>query len=377
MFQFMPKLYLGILASVAFAITSCRPESATLYTDPVFPIRENNLWGAIDSSGKVLVKPMYSDASLAEADNGFSLARLVGQQGLMLTSAEKWCFVGSKSQRIIDPFTDDLFSVHNYGESLFAIIEKGTPIDHQGSIPSFVYDPSGRWKPEPGVLPRTYMKEGLIVISKDGKSGFANRDGATVIAPVYDYCLPFHNGLAAVILDQKCGYINTLGEVVVKPQYAFPVLFDQGVALVKKADQEESVFIDITGEELHEWIPPDNSSFSHSYHFSHGLAPASIDEGANSRVYGYTDRHGQWRIKPQFKQAYTFYDGLARVELHDESYGLSYRFIDIFGKTRINCWGLGLNFRFGLAWDGSVDQCSGRCPGRYVNLAGETIWSAK
>jgi len=377
MYQFRPKFYLGILASFAFAITSCRPESATLYTDPVFPIRVNNLWGAIDSSGKVLVKPMYSDVSFAKSGRSNSLSRLVGQQGLLLTSADKWCFVGSKGQRIIAPFTDDLFSVHNYGESLFAISEKTIGIDHQGTPPSFVYDPSGRWKPEPGVLPRASLTEGLIVISKDGKSGFANRDGVTVIAPVYDYCLPFDNGLAAVILDQKCGFINTLGEVVVKPQYAFPALFDEGVALVEEAGQQGSVFIDINGEELHEWIPPENSSFSHSYHFSHGLAPASIDEGANSRVYGYTDRHGQWRIKPQFKQAFSFYDRLARVVFEDENNGLKYGFIDTFGKIRINCWGGGQNFRFGLAWDGSVDQCTGHCQGRYVNLAGETIWSAK
>lgn len=347
MFQFTPKLYLGILAYVAFGITSCRPESATHYTDPVFPIRVNNRWGAIDSSGKVLVKPTYSDASLAESGPGFSLSRLVGQQGLLLTSADKWCFVGAKGQRIVAPFTDDLFRVFNYGESLFAILEKGIGMDLQGIPPSFIYDPSGRWKPEPGVLPRSYMKEGLIVISKEGKSGFANRDGSTVIAPVYDCCFPFHNGLAAVILDRKCGFINTLGEVVVKPQYAFPALFDNGVALVEKADQEGSVFIDITGEELHEWIPPDNSSFSQSYHFSHGLASASIDEDANSRVFGYTDRHGQWRIKPQFEKASTFYDGLARVVLKDENNWSRSAFIDTFGNIRINIWGDGQEFRYG------------------------------
>lgn len=375
MLQFAPKLYLVILASVAFGITSCRQESVTFYTDPVFPIRVNNRWGAIDSSGKVLVKPTYSDVSFAKSGRSNSLSRLVGQQGLLLTSADKWCFVGSKGQRIIAPFTDDLFSVHNYGESLFAISEKSIGIDHQGTPPSFVYDPSGRWKPEPGVLPRASLTEGLIVISKDGKSGFANRDGVTVIAPVYDYCLPFDNGLAAVILDQKCGFINTLGEIVVKPQYAFPALFDEGVALVQKAGQEGSVFIDINGEELHEWIPPENSSFSHSYHFSHGLAAASIDEGPNSRVYGYTDRHGKWRIKPQFERAYSFYDGLARVVLKDENNRSRSAFIDTFGSIRINRWGLGEDFRYGLAWDGSFDLAFSGSSGRYINLAGETVWS--
>lgn len=376
MFQFTPKLYLGILASFAFAITSCRLENATLYTDPVFPIRENNLWGAIDSSGKVLVEPTYSDASLAESGNGFSLSRLVGQQGLMLTSADKWCFVGSRNQQIIDPFTDDLFSVHNYGESLFAIIEKGTPLDHQGSIPSFVYDPSRRWNPEPGVLPRSYLKEGLIVISKEGKSGFANRDGTTVIAPVYDYCSPFNEGLARVMIGQEWGYINTSGEVIIEPQYLHAEDFDEGAARVETKPQAGSYFIDSQNVQLHEWIAPEALPYADSYAFSNGLAVLASGEDSNSRVYGYTDRQGQWRIKPQFKQASTFYDGLARVVFEDKNNGLSYGFIDNTGKTRIKCWGLGENFRFGLAWDGTVDRSTiGR--GRYVNLAGETIWSAK
>lgn len=375
MFQFTPKLYLGILAYVAFGITSCRPESATLYTDPVFPIRVNNHWGAIDSSGKVLVKPTYSDASFAESGPGFSLSRLVGQQGLMLTSADKWCFVGSKSQRIIDPFTGDLFSVHNYGESLFAIFEKGVRSDHQGKPPSFIYDPSGRWKPEPGMVPRAYMKEGLIVISKDGKSGFANRDDATVIAPVYDYCSPFNKGLAAVRLGQDWGYIDTSGEVVIEPQYAHAEDFDEGVARVENASQPGSYFIDAQNVQLHEWNAPEVLPYSDSYSFSNGLAVHASGEAPNSRVYGYTDRHGQWRIKPQFERAFSFYDGLARVVFEDKNNGLYYGFIDNTEKTRINCWGLGENFRFGLAWDGNVDRSTTGSPGRYINLAGETIWS--
>ena len=127
--------------------------------------------------------------------------------------------------------------------------------------------------------------------------------------------------------------------------------------------------------QLHEWNVPEVLPYSDSYSFSNGLAVHASGEDPNSRVYGYTDRHGQWRIKPQYERAYSFYDGLARVVLKNENNRSRSVFIDTFGNVRIHRWGLGENFRYGLAWDGSFDRDTSASSSRYINLAGETVWS--
>ena len=47
--------------------------------------------------------------------------------------------------------------------------------------------------------------------------------------------------------------------------------------------------------------------------------------------WGYIDRHGKWKIKRQFADAFPFFDGLALVQA-----GTVYGFIDTDGRYRIN-----------------------------------------
>jgi len=105
---------------------------------------------------------------------------------------------------------------------------------------------------------------------ENGKSGFANRDGVTVIAPVYDYCSPVSNGLAAVKLSKDWGYISALVEASIKPQYARAEDFDEGAARVEKTSSAELYFIDARNVQLHEWIALEALPYSDSYGFPTG-----------------------------------------------------------------------------------------------------------
>lgn len=56
-----------------------------------------------------------------------------------------------------------------------------------------------------------------VVVS--GKSGYINKEGEIVIAPKYDDCSEFHEGVAAAMLNNKYGFIGKNGEWIIKPTY--------------------------------------------------------------------------------------------------------------------------------------------------------------
>ncbi|WP_036947105.1 WG repeat-containing protein [Pseudobacteroides cellulosolvens] len=56
-----------------------------------------------------------------------------------------------------------------------------------------------------------------VVVS--GKSGYINKAGEIVITPQYDDCSEFHNGVAAAMLNNKYGFIGKNGEWIIKPAY--------------------------------------------------------------------------------------------------------------------------------------------------------------
>jgi hypothetical protein len=109
---------------------------------------------------------------------------------------------------------------------------------------------------------------GLYGISVNGKHGFMDRSGKTVIAPQFDEAYGFSDGLAAVKVGNKFGFVNPRGELVITPQ------FDS--------------------------VSP----------FSDGLA--SVQVGTK---FGYIDPKGLLAISPQFDDATSFKNGRAAVKL--------------------------------------------------------------
>src|ERR1035441_6437514 len=70
--------------------------------------------------------------------------------------------------------------------------------------------PPGPYKPDNG---------GLYPINVNGKYGFMDRSGKTVVTPQFDGAGGFSEGLAQVRVGTKSGYINTKGVLVITPQF--------------------------------------------------------------------------------------------------------------------------------------------------------------
>jgi hypothetical protein len=101
---------------------------------------------------------------------------------------------------------------------------------------------------------------------KDGKLGFIDSKGKTVVKSQFDDAMAFSEGLAAVMVNDKWGFIDKNGNMVVKPQF----------------DNVEG--------------------------FSEGLAAVMV-----GRKWGYIDTKGDMVIKPQFDEIDSFSEGRAGV----------------------------------------------------------------
>lgn len=81
------------------------------------------------------------------------------------------------------------------------------------------------------------LNDDLAVVSKDGKYGFIDKHGKTIIPLQYDEVNNFSEGLAVVNKDEKYGFIDVNGKVVVPLQYDYANSFSEGWASVYRGDK--------------------------------------------------------------------------------------------------------------------------------------------
>jgi len=222
---------------------------------------------------------------------------------------------------------------------------------------------------------------GLYPINVNGKYGFMNRSGKTVIAPQFDGAFGFSEGLAQVRVGTKSGYINTKGVLVITPQFDAATQFQFGRAAVKlccgnwgqQKPGDRYGYIDKDGKYI---SSPD---FRWAGMFSGDLAPVLTADGVPAFVnrsgkmamsgkfeslsgftaglalarsggkWGYIDTTGKWVVDPQFEWARNFADGLAPVMVGGRT-----GYIDEKGKFVVNPqYDSGDEFYEGLASFGS------------------------
>jgi hypothetical protein len=205
--------------------------------------------------------------------------------------------------------------------------------------------PPGRYKPDNG---------GLYPINVNGKYGFMDRSGKTVITPQFDGAGGFSEGLAQVLVGSKSGYIDTKGIVVITPQFDFAMPFRYGRARVQLANRYG--YIDKQGKYIGSptflWASEFSGEFAAvqtadralalvnqsgktvlltkvdtlGYAFNSGLLPA-----ASGGKWGFMDTTGKWVIDPQFEEVRGFADGFAPVKV-----GGRWGYIDQKGKFVVN-----------------------------------------
>ena len=160
-----------------------------------------------------------------------------------------------------------------------------------------------------------YFREGLAVVSNNGKYGVIDKTGWEIVALKYDYINDFSGGLAAFIFEGKYGVIDTAGDVIVQRNlYDYIDNFSAGCAIVQR-----NYKYGLIGKEGQEIVAP---KYDFLYSLSEGLAIFELEQ-----KYGVVDTAGKEVAAAKYDHIAYFCEGLAIVELNGK-----YGFIDSTGK---------------------------------------------
>ena len=128
--------------------------------------------------------------------------------------------------------------------------------------------------------------EGLVMIMKNGKAGFLDKQGKVAIPFLYERAKDFSEGFAAVKKAGKWGFINKEGKNVIPCQYDKVASFREGlVAVVKNG---KSGYINTKGKEIVPFIYDKPEDWEPFYDFHEELAVVK-----KNGVYGYVDKEGK------------------------------------------------------------------------------------
>lgn len=145
------------------------------------------------------------------------------------------------------------------------------------------------------------MVNGIIRTEKGtGNSvryGFVAEEGNEIAKPIYeetafylgasDASSGFSEGLAPVKKDGKWGYIDMMGRSVIGFKYDSASLFNEGLSSISVGNKYG--YIDKEGRMVIEPV------FSEAYEFHNGVAVVKLDS-----KYGFINKHGKWLIKPEY-----------------------------------------------------------------------------
>lgn len=128
--------------------------------------------------------------------------------------------------------------------------------------------------------------EGLVMIMKNGKAGFLDKQGKVAIPFLYERAKDFSEGFAAVKKAGKWGFINKEGKNVIPCQYDKVTSFREGlVAVVKNG---KSGYINTKGKEIVPFIYDKPEDWEPLHDFHEGLAVVK-----KNGAYGYVDKKGK------------------------------------------------------------------------------------
>jgi WG repeat protein len=224
--------------------------------------RSNVLYGLIDSNGKQILPIEFDDMSNCS-------------EGWIYTKkGRKFCYYDKTGKEVLDispmagsHFSDGRAAVTNR-DYMMGFIDRGGKV-----VVDLMYEEAKAFS------------EGLAAVTKDGMTGYCNKEGKMKIDPkfenvtefkdnrafmgimnqdfitmwgmidneggiinrlIYEAVFNFSEGLAAVKQDKKWGYIHPHGDFIAEPNYSYALSFNNGIAWVSDYENKKYGYIDKT-----------------------------------------------------------------------------------------------------------------------------------
>lgn len=217
-------------------------------------------YGFIDSTGKVIVAPVYDEVK--PFVNGMAAVR----------HGRYWGYVDKTGKEIISPMYKSAGSFTAEGLACVGMSPKNTP---------------GR----EGEMGMVYEDDGTLYY------GYIDKKGSWAIKPKFTEAHDFSNGLATVSVNyEKSGYIDKTGKFVIPPKYDYAGDFAYGYALVR-INMYDAVYIDKTGKV--------SKTVTYDHPPQDKTIPLRPRAGANN-YFGFVNDKGEEIIPYEFSEAGNF-----------------------------------------------------------------------
>jgi len=174
---------------------------------------ETYLFGYMNMMGEYIVPPIGIEALPMIEERGLLLIELKYDVELdPVPGPVLWRCYNEMGEALFDITCDRITPFHG-GYAVYSVGDAISIIDRDGNM--IIADSTIIHWPERGSSYYVPMSEGMIVFEENGKLGFMDIHGETVIAPQYDNVEEnFDDGYAVVRLDGKKYIINMKGEII-------------------------------------------------------------------------------------------------------------------------------------------------------------------
>ena len=258
-------------------------------------VRENDLFGYINTNGEYEIEPK------------FEVAKSFSENYASVKVGDKWGLINPKGEFVIQP-TYDRLKQFNSGYVLALKNDQWNYISPNEEILKINH-----------TIEKYYdFNDGVAFFRSGDKIGLLGTDGKLVLPPTYNLIKPFKNGYAKVKTGKLWGMIHKSGKEHIPVKYLeignyhneiIWARTDDGFGLIK-----EGVFSLIPGA-TKIW------DFNKSSNLTRARARKKI---------GFINKKGEWIINPIYKKVKPFKNDLAPV-YNDGLWG----YIDTTGKTVI------------------------------------------
>lgn len=225
----------------------------------------------------------------------------------------------------------------------------------------------------------------LYISESDGKKGYINEKGETIISPQYLGASDFINGRALVeVSSKKWGYIDKFGQEVIKPQFDLAGDFSGDYAVVRS--NGKFGYISISGKVVID------CKYDYAGPFSEGIAcvktmgrygfinsrskfviPSIYDNAKDlsegliavrlNGKWGYVDKNGKSIIKPVYNDALNYSGNMAAVCINGK-----WGYVNKNGKLIVPAiYNTASNYHEGLAAVSQYKKMG------YINEVGEVV----
>lgn len=265
-------------------------------TQELARVRQNDLWGYIDRTGKQVVEPQFEKCG--DFSNGMAAVR----------KDDKWGYIDATGAWAIQPTFDRVKEFN----SDRALVQK--PDDSWGYI-----DKTGQDITTP--VPDKYYNynDGVALFKKNELVGLMDVNGKMIIEPTYSAIKNFHEGQARIEQNDKWGMIDKNGKVTIKPEYDRISRYNTIGMHGTKGETDGMI---VNGE----FKPLQGVDKIWDFHPWSDLTYARKND-----KWGYLNATGEWVIEPQFVKTRTFNEGLAPVYNGDD-----WGYVDRTGKMVID-----------------------------------------